>query len=148
MNYFLPGLSLCMKFNLSAEDLFYKWEAFSFNSSVKDRVLSSLTLAGTKDLHQSLLQDRAKATPVSKPPARIAAASARRPPFETPRQPQKNAPPPTRTTVPVSYQTVQVNDQPKWAPFRYMHEKISDRSEGMSFDFRHTEKSLTSPNSS
>lgn len=54
------GLDICKTFSISADDLFFKWEAFSYSASTKDRVISSLTLEGVKDLRKRLVQDKSR----------------------------------------------------------------------------------------
>jgi hypothetical protein len=58
---------MCTLFDLSPEDLFYKWEAFSYSGSVKDRMISTLTIDGAKELHAYLRQQRAAQAAVSTP---------------------------------------------------------------------------------
>lgn len=50
---------MCTLFNLKPDDLFFKWEAYSWSSSTKDRVISGLDRDGARDLHTHLRQQQA-----------------------------------------------------------------------------------------
>lgn len=53
-------VSMCQMFNLSPEDLRYKWEAFMYNSAVKDQPISFFTASTARDLQKQLQRDLAK----------------------------------------------------------------------------------------
>lgn len=59
-------MQICTLLNVTPEDLFFKWEAFSFSSSSKDRVISSLTLEGARDLRAHIHQQQAAEATTSK----------------------------------------------------------------------------------
>ncbi|KAF8318988.1 DNA polymerase alpha, subunit B [Clavulina sp. PMI_390] len=54
-------VQMCTVFSLSPEDLYYKWQAFSFTASEKDRIITDLDLKGAQQLHDSLRQEARKA---------------------------------------------------------------------------------------
>ena len=107
----LPGQQMCTLFDLSPEDLFYKWEAFSYSGSVKDRIISTLTIDGAKELHASLRQQRASQAVVSTPvmpKVKTFPRSVLRGFGGTP----KVAPSPFRTLQPVQTRIVRVPETP------------------------------------
>lgn len=63
---------MCTLFNLKPDDLFFKWEAYSWSSSTKDRVISGLDRDGARDLHTYLRQQQAsQATAAVSTPASV-----------------------------------------------------------------------------
>ncbi|KAG9083062.1 DNA-directed DNA polymerase alpha subunit pol12 [Ceratobasidium sp. 370] len=55
-------ISMCQMFNITPEDLRYKWEAMIYSSSVKEQPISFFTANCARDLRQQLQRDVAKAS--------------------------------------------------------------------------------------
>lgn len=48
------GVQMCTLLDLKPDDIYFKWEAFSYSASTKDRVISNLDLEGARELHNFL----------------------------------------------------------------------------------------------
>ncbi|KAH7336988.1 DNA polymerase alpha/epsilon subunit B-domain-containing protein [Rhizoctonia solani] len=142
----LKCVSMCRTFNVTPEDLKYKWEALSFNSSIKDTPITFFTADSASSLQQMLQRDVAnlgqRKPTVSKPsvvrkPARSAARGtvghlASIPARKNqggvkvePVAPSLHGRAKAPVGPPASYVPPQNADL---YSYRYMHEKIHDRA--------------------
>ncbi|QRV77706.1 DNA polymerase alpha subunit B [Ceratobasidium sp. AG-Ba] len=138
--------SICKTFNITPEDLRYKWEALIYNSSIKDKPISFFDANCARDLQQQLQRDLAKTsqtkakttkTSVAKRPMRGNALGAN--PFAPPAGRTRTGPsvkvePSTpsisshqnlSTGRPVNFSMPQDYESYR---YRYMHEKLYERA--------------------
>ncbi|CAE6464407.1 unnamed protein product [Rhizoctonia solani] len=142
----LKCVSMCRTFNVTPEDLRFKWEAFSFNSSLKDTPMTFFTADSASGLQQLLQRDVANRSQQKAAISKPAPAKKLRQPltggttgYSTPIAVRRNA-----GRVKVEPTTPSLNARAKapagppanYAPpqsvdsysYRYMHEKIHDRA--------------------
>ncbi|CAE6458479.1 unnamed protein product [Rhizoctonia solani] len=142
----LKCISMCRTFNVSPEDLRFKWEALSFNSSIKDTPIKFFTAESASSLQQMLQRDVAnlgqRRVAVSKPsvvrkivrpaagstmgysasiPTRRKQGGVKVEPIAPSLHGRAKAP----VGPPASYAPPQNADSYN---YRYMHEKIHDRA--------------------
>ncbi|CAE6448433.1 hypothetical protein ACGC1H_005537 [Rhizoctonia solani] len=143
----LKCVSMCRTFNITPEDLRFKWEALSFNSSIKDTPITFFTTDSATSLQQMLQREMAnlgqQKAAVSKPGTRKKAVrplvaggtagystpiSARRKQGGVkvePTTPSLNS----RTKAPAKPPAIYIPPQNADSyNYRYMHEKIHDRA--------------------
>ncbi|KAG8711402.1 DNA-directed DNA polymerase alpha subunit pol12 [Ceratobasidium sp. 394] len=133
---------MCQMFNMSPEDLRYKWEAMIYNSSVKEQPISFFTANSARDLRQQLQRDVAKASQVKAQTSRqtvakravrgggtFASPSAARTRMGgvkvEPSTPSLSGNPKVAAGRPVNFSLPPDSESYK---YRYMHEKIYERA--------------------
>ncbi|CAE6527247.1 unnamed protein product [Rhizoctonia solani] len=148
----LKCVSMCRTFNISPEDLRFKWEALSFNSSLKDTPIKFFTIDSAASLEQMLRREMTnlgqQKAAVSKPGAgkktvrslATGGAAAYSSPIPTrrkqggikvePTTPSLNgrAKASAQAGAPAKYSPPQNADLYEFTQDRYMHEKIHDRA--------------------
>ncbi|KAG8737123.1 DNA-directed DNA polymerase alpha subunit pol12 [Ceratobasidium sp. 428] len=135
--------SMCRTFNITPEDLRYKWEALIYSSTAKDQPISFFTANSARDLQQQLRRDIAKTSQtkaqttkqtVAKRPAKVAGAFPSSSTARTrtgggvkvePSTPSLSNHPKVSSGRPVNFSPPQNADSYK---YRYMHEKIHERA--------------------
>ncbi|KAF8333523.1 DNA polymerase alpha/epsilon subunit B-domain-containing protein [Cantharellus anzutake] len=146
-------VSICTELGLTGEDLYYKWEAFSYSARTQNSMISFLTAEGAESLAQKLRQEHAMAS--LKTPAKSTQTSSRArglppsalrgltsstsklasSPFPTPKNAAVLKQPAESPGSTVVHHKPEAQFTPPYNStdydYRYMYEKLSERSEVM-----------------